>query len=142
MCLGPKGPGSADGVDSSLAPPCGFVTGSVHLAMMAAAQRDDEFVAHFSPKRTMLRKPKVMRIRRLTPTNQAGLLSHEFAVGLVPKPTNSLTRLRAPPTGVNLRGRSGPHQSPQEAPQPRVELAWGSATAHFRQPEISLWWCL
>ena len=55
--------------------------------MMAAAQRDDEFVAHLAPERTMLREPKVMRIRRLAPTNQTGLLGHEFAVGLVPKPT-------------------------------------------------------
>ena len=35
----------------------------------------------------MLREPKVMRIRRLAPTNQTGLLRHEFAVGLVTKPT-------------------------------------------------------
>jgi hypothetical protein len=55
--------------------------------MMAAAQRDDEFVAYLAPERTMLREPKVMRIRWLAPTNQTGLLGHEFAVGLVPKPT-------------------------------------------------------
>ena len=55
--------------------------------MMAAAQRDDEFVAHLAPERRMLCEPKVMRIRRLTPTNQTGLLGHEFDVGLVPKPT-------------------------------------------------------
>jgi hypothetical protein len=85
--LGPKRPGGADGVDSSFAPPSGFVTGSVHLAMMATAQRDDEFVTHLAPKCTMLCEPKVMRIRRPASTNQAGLLGHEFAVGLVPKPT-------------------------------------------------------
>jgi hypothetical protein len=85
VCLGPKRPGGADGVNSGFAPPRGFVTGSVHLAMMAAAQRDDEFVAHLAPERPMLREPKVMRIRRLAPTNQTGLLGHEFAVALVPK---------------------------------------------------------
>jgi hypothetical protein len=37
--------------------------------MMTAAQGDDEFVAHLAPERTMLREPKVMRIRRLAPTN-------------------------------------------------------------------------
>ena len=62
MCLGPKRPGGADGVNSGFAPPRGFVTGSVHLAMMAAAQWDDEFVAHLAPERTMLGEPKVMRI--------------------------------------------------------------------------------
>ena len=69
------------------APPGGFVTGSVHLAMMAAAQRDDEFVAHLAPERRMLREPKVMGIRRPAPTDQTGLFGHEFDVGLVPKPT-------------------------------------------------------
>ena len=82
VCLGPERPGGADGVNSGFTPPCGFVTGSVRLAMMAAAQRDGEIVAHLAPKRTMLRKPNVMRIRRLAPTNQAGLLGHEFAVVL------------------------------------------------------------
>ena len=53
--------------------------------MMAAAQRDDEFVADLAPERAMLRKPKVMGIRRLAPTNQTGLLGHELAVALVPK---------------------------------------------------------
>jgi hypothetical protein len=34
----------------------------VHIAMMAAAQRNDEFVAHLAPERTVLRKPKMMGI--------------------------------------------------------------------------------
>jgi hypothetical protein len=34
----------------------------MHFAMMAAAQRDDEFVAHLAPERTMLCKPKMMGI--------------------------------------------------------------------------------
>jgi hypothetical protein len=45
----------------------------MHLAMMAAAQRHGEFVAYLAPERTMLCEPKVMRIRRLAPTNQAWL---------------------------------------------------------------------
>ena len=55
--------------------------------MMAAAKRDDEFVTHLAPERTMLREPKVMGIRRLAPTDQAGLFGHKFAVDLVSKPT-------------------------------------------------------
>jgi hypothetical protein len=55
--------------------------------MMAAAQRDDEFVADLAPKSTMLREPKVMRIRRLAPAHQTGLPGHEFAVSLVADPT-------------------------------------------------------
>ena len=95
VCFGPKRPGGADSVDSGFAPPRGFVTRSMHLAMMAAAQRDDEFVADLAPERAMLRKPKVMGIRRLTPTNQTGLLGYEFAVGLVPKPTRFRQREQA-----------------------------------------------
>jgi hypothetical protein len=34
----------------------------VHLAVVAAAQRDDEFIAHLAPERTMLCEPKVMGI--------------------------------------------------------------------------------
>jgi len=59
----------------------------MHFAMMAAAQRDDEFVTHFAAQCRVLRKPKVMRIRRPAPTSQTGLRGDEFAVGLVPKPT-------------------------------------------------------
>ena len=55
--------------------------------MMAAAQRDDEFVAHLAPERRMLREPKVMGVRGPAPTNQTGLFGHEFDVVLVPKPT-------------------------------------------------------
>ena len=62
MRLQPQRAGGDGWIDSGFAPPSGFVTGSVHLAMMATAQRDDEFVAHFAPKRRMLRKPKVMGI--------------------------------------------------------------------------------
>ena len=86
-CLGPKHPSCTEGVDLGFAPPCGFVTRPVHLAMMAAAQRDDEFVADLAPECTMLREPKVMRISWLAPTNQTGLFGHEFAVGLVANPT-------------------------------------------------------
>jgi hypothetical protein len=85
MCLGPERPSYVSGVGPCVAPPCGFITGSVHFAMMAAAQRNDKFVAHLSPERRMLREPKVMRVRRLAPANQAGLLSQELAVGLIPK---------------------------------------------------------
>ena len=86
MCLGPKRPGRFEGVDSSFAPPCGFITRSVHLAMMAAAQRDDELIAHLAPERTMLCKAKMMGICRASSANQTGLFGHEFNVGPVPKP--------------------------------------------------------
>ena len=87
MRLQPQRAGGDGWIDTGLFPPCGFITTAMDLAMMAAAQRDDEFVAHLAPERTMLREPKVMRIRRLAPTNQTGLLGTRICVGLVPKPT-------------------------------------------------------
>jgi hypothetical protein len=42
-----------------------------NFAMVAAAKRDDELVAHFAPECGLLRKSKVMRVGRLTPTYQA-----------------------------------------------------------------------
>ena len=59
----------------------------MHLAMVTAAQRDDELVAHLAPKRTMLREPKMMGIGRAAAAHQTGLLGYEFAVVLVAKPT-------------------------------------------------------
>ena len=53
--------------------------------MMTTAQRDDEFVAHLAPERTMLCKPKMMGICRSASANKTGLLGHELDVGLVAK---------------------------------------------------------
>jgi hypothetical protein len=47
--------------------------------MVAAAQRDDEFVAHLAAERRMLREPKMMGIGGASSANQAGLLGHESA---------------------------------------------------------------
>jgi hypothetical protein len=55
--------------------------------MMAAAQRDKEFVTHLASERGVLCEPQVVRIRRPAATDQAWLLGNEFDVGLVPKPT-------------------------------------------------------
>ena len=87
MRLQPQRAGGDGWNDTGLFPPSGFITTAMDLAMMAAAQRDDEFVAHLAPQRGMLGKPKVMCIRRPAPTNQTGLLGNEFDVGLVAKPT-------------------------------------------------------
>jgi hypothetical protein len=71
MRFSPKVVSGSEGIDAGLRPPYDFVTRPVHFAMMAAAQGDDEFVAHLSPKRGRLREPKMMRIRGLAPTDHA-----------------------------------------------------------------------
>ena len=55
-------------------PPCRFIAVAVSLAMVAAAERDGELVAHLSCHRTHLRKAQVMRVARLSPAHEAGLL--------------------------------------------------------------------
>jgi hypothetical protein len=62
MARQPKRAGARERIDTGFAPPCGFITRSVHLAVVAAAQRDDEFVAHLAPERAMLCEPKMTGI--------------------------------------------------------------------------------
>jgi hypothetical protein len=56
-------------VDIEPVPPCSFIGAMVNLAMVNTAERHRELVAHFATERARLRKPKMMGIRRLTPTN-------------------------------------------------------------------------
>jgi hypothetical protein len=55
----------------------------VDLAMVRAAERHRELVAHFATKRAGLSGPQVMWVRRLPPTDQASLRGNEFEVGFV-----------------------------------------------------------
>lgn len=87
MRLPPQRAGGHGRIDANHPPPSGFIATAMDLTVMAAAQRDDEFVAHLAPERAVLRKLKVMSVRRPPPANQTGLLRYEFAVVLVPKPT-------------------------------------------------------
>ena len=61
----------------------------MHLAVVAAAQRDDELVAHLAPER----EPKMMGICGRAPINQTRLLGHEFAMGLASNSTRLGVRL-------------------------------------------------
>ena len=83
--MGPQAPGGADRVDAGIAPPRGFITRSVHLAVVATAQRDDEFVAYLAPERTILGEAQMMGIRRPASANQTGLLGYKSDVLLVAK---------------------------------------------------------
>ena len=54
MRLQPKCTGSDGRINASICPPCGFVAGAMDLTVMAAAQRDCEFVADFAPECAVL----------------------------------------------------------------------------------------
>jgi hypothetical protein len=49
----------------------------MHLAVVTSAQRYGEFIAELSPERWALREPYMVRVRWLSPANQARLLSNE-----------------------------------------------------------------
>jgi hypothetical protein len=49
------------GVDTEPVPPCGFIATAVDLAMVSAAERQGELVAHFAEGPRLV-GPKMMRI--------------------------------------------------------------------------------
>lgn len=57
-------------------PPGGFVAPAMHFAVVGAAQRHGEFIAHLAAKRTQLREAQMVRIRRMPPADQARLFDH------------------------------------------------------------------
>jgi hypothetical protein len=54
MHLQPERTGDGCRIDASLLPPCRFIAKAVDLAMMAAAERHRELVAHPAAKRRVL----------------------------------------------------------------------------------------
>ena len=84
MGLGPQFLGRREGINTCLFPPVRFITATVNLAMVYAAEWDSQFVAHLAPERPMLGKPKVMSVSRLATTYNARLLGQELNVGSVP----------------------------------------------------------
>jgi hypothetical protein len=66
-----------DWVDADLIPPRAFIAGTVSRPVMDSAQRDSEFVAHFSAERTRLHEAKMMGIGGLSPTYETRLLGDE-----------------------------------------------------------------
>ena len=76
MRFEPQRAGRNGGIYSDLPPPRGFITESVHLAMVPSTQGDGELVADLAAERPALRKAQVMGIRRLATTNQTRLLGH------------------------------------------------------------------
>ena len=55
----------------------------MQIAVMRAAERDGELIAHLQPERSGLSKAQVMRVCGLPATDKAGLLGDELQVLLV-----------------------------------------------------------
>jgi len=67
----------------------------VNLAMVDAAQRDNEFIAHLPPHRTRLHEAEVMGIGVLSPANKTRLLGNEPQMCLVAMATRLRNRKNA-----------------------------------------------
>src|SRR5947209_5185663 len=73
-------------LDADLCPPGEFVAGLVQVAVMAAAERHDELIAHLHTDRARLCEAEVMRISRLPAANDTGLRGNELQVRLIAQP--------------------------------------------------------
>jgi hypothetical protein len=87
MRVCPKLVGHCDGVNLSVLPPGGFVTASVDFAVMAAAQRNCEFIADLTSKRTALCEPEMVSIRRSAPADETWLSGNKLHMVFVAKPS-------------------------------------------------------
>ena len=74
--LSPELTGDLDGVDAGRLPPGLLVAGPMDRAVMRAAERDGEFIAHFAAERPRLQVTKMMWIGLLAAANETSLLGN------------------------------------------------------------------
>ena len=84
------------------------------LAVMAAAQRHGELVAHLAAQSTVLREAQMVGVCRPAPANQARLFSHELDVLLVTKAAWLRTGELALVDAINGGCFGGPYGPPRE----------------------------
>src|SRR5262249_30351827 len=73
-------------IDADVLPPQVLTARAVKRAVVAAAERDREFIAHLAAKRLLLGETDVVRVDRPSAAYEAGLRGNECEVGLVAKP--------------------------------------------------------
>ena len=106
----PKLERDGDGVDLDARPPRRLVAVAMQFAMMRAADRDCVFVAHLAPEGARLSEANVMRLRRRSAADDAGLPRYELAMHLVTQPDR--LRDKAPSAGNGALGCSGNISAP------------------------------
>src|SRR5277367_2179508 len=85
--LKPQSPRRGKGIDSSLAPPCRFVTVTVKLTMMPATERNGKLIAGLTPERPALGETKMMSVARTAAAQETRLLSDVTDVVAITHPT-------------------------------------------------------
>ena len=74
--LPPQLTGDLHGIDAGRLPPGLLVAGAMDRAVMRAAERDGEFIAHFAAERPRLQVAKMMRIGLFAAADEARLLGN------------------------------------------------------------------
>jgi hypothetical protein len=71
MGFAPKQARHAKRINPLTSPPCGFIAAAMEFAVVQAAHRNGEFVAHFARQSAALCETEMMRVRRLPAAHQA-----------------------------------------------------------------------
>ena len=89
--LSPELTGDLDGVDTGRLPPGLLIAGAMDRAVMRAAERDGEFIAHFAAERPRLQVAEMMWIGLFAAADQTRLLGNiakMLAVTIAPRCPN------------------------------------------------------
>src|SRR6516164_10976831 len=78
MCFKPKHSSGERRIDTEFLPPSSFVTVSMNLPVMQAAEWYRELITHLSSECAALRKSEVVRIARTATANQTRMSCDEF----------------------------------------------------------------
>ena len=68
-------------------PPCDFIAAPMEFPVVTAAQRNSELVAYFAGQSAALRESEVMRVRRLSTTDEARFLDNGPDMVSIANPT-------------------------------------------------------
>ena len=86
MGFEPEGSGCLGGIDPHLSPPCCFIAAAVNFSMVPTTERHRELVAYLAAKCAALSKTQMMRVRRNSTADQAGLLRNKSDMLAVANP--------------------------------------------------------
>jgi hypothetical protein len=96
----------------------------MQLPVMASAEGNREFIAHFQANAARLRKSKMMRVARLSSTDKTGLQCDKLEMRLVTK----RPLRRRPQAQWKNRGAIAKRQSPLDAKQSQFLLLRSSGS--------------
>src|SRR5262249_15919684 len=100
-------PRGLEGIDADVLPPQILAARAMERAVMTAAERDGELIAHPAAKRLFLGKADVVRIDRALAAHEAGLTGDQRAVSLFRDPARRTDGEFVCVDAARLEGRFG-----------------------------------